>query len=59
MHFDMGLTKIRQIAGAHCRITNYLSISLEKSLSPIKKSDWPKRNVFGFVVELFSERRIT
>ena len=53
MHFDMGLPKIKQIAGAHCTVvlqTIYLSISLEKSFTPIKKSDWPKVIVFGFVV---------
>ena len=35
MHFDMGLTKNKQIAGAHCCITNNLFINrLEKNTLP-------------------------
>ena len=59
MHFDMGLTKIKQIAGAHCCITNNLFINI------VRKNPLPQlRNLIDqkllcLVLLLFSERRIT
>ena len=37
MHFDMGLTKIKQIAGAHCRITNkFINIVRKNPLTQLR-----------------------
>ena len=58
MHFDMGLTKIKQIAGAHCRITNkYINIVRKNPLTQLR--NLIDQKLLCLVLLLFSDRRIT